>query len=82
MANENESRNENTKNDEGIKKAQNAGAHSGTRSGGSDYNDGANVTDYLGNDDQDPEVGKFDSGKPDDKNKKNRSGKVANGNLN
>jgi hypothetical protein len=34
---------------------ENAGAHSSVRSGGSDYNDGENVTHYLGNDDYYPE---------------------------
>lgn len=38
------------------------GAHSGFRTGISDYNDGANVTDYLGNDDQNQNFGTFDSG--------------------
>lgn len=72
---------ETSKSDEGIKEAQNAGAHSGIRTGGSDYNDGANVTDYLGNDDQDPEVGKFDSGRPADRKEGDQKGKVANGNT-
>lgn len=41
---------------------QNHGAHSTVRRGISDYNDGANVTDYLGNDDQNPHHATFDSG--------------------
>ncbi len=49
-----------------IKDPQSHGAHSGTRSGISDYNDGANVTDQLGNDDQNPNFGVFDSGLEDD----------------
>ena len=44
------------------KDPQRHGAHSGTRSGISDYNDGANVTDQLGNDDQHQNFGAFDSG--------------------
>lgn len=40
---------------------QTHGAHSGSRRGLSDYNDGANVTDWLGNDDQ-GDVGYFCSG--------------------
>ncbi len=41
---------------------QNHGAHAGSRKGISDYNDGGNVTDQLGNDDQVTDFGAFHSG--------------------
>ena len=47
------------------RETQTHGAHSGTRKGNSDYNDGANVTDQLGNDDQNFNFGAFDSGSSD-----------------
>lgn len=56
---------------------QSHGAHSGTRKGASDYNDGANVTDQLGNDEQNHNFGTFESGGDD---AQALSGKVALGN--
>lgn len=44
------------------KEPQSHGAHSAFKRGISDYNDGANVTDQLGNDDQETDVGIFESG--------------------
>lgn len=56
---------------------QNHGAHAGARKGLSDYNDGANVTDWLGNDDQNSNFGCFHSG---DDSQLDLDGKVAYGN--
>lgn len=40
---------------------QSSGSHAGVRSNSSEYHDGANVTDQLGNDDQNQNFGTFDS---------------------
>lgn len=55
------------------------GAHSTVRKGQADYTDGANVTDQLGNDDQDIHFGSFDSGLPENVGQET-DGKVAFGN--
>ena len=60
---------ENTTNKEGV-------AHSTIRRHLSDYTDGANVTNRLGNDNYNENFGTFYSGPPEDEN----FGKVAHGN--
>lgn len=60
----------------GKSSPQHHGAHSGIRKGLSDYNDGANVTDQLGNDDEIGQFGIFESGTSAE----NLEGKVAYGN--
>lgn len=45
---------------------QTAGSHAGVRSNSSEYHDGANVTDQLGNDEQNQNFGAFESGFDDE----------------
>ncbi len=44
------------------KRTEHHGAHSQSRSDISDYNDGANITDWNGSGDQNPHYGTFESG--------------------